>query len=221
MRTVTKVSSNSQFFDWGIRKTFYSNAVKSDKFGNVFTSASFSQSSGYGYYYLLNSDTNVFHQIKGDKFIVKYDSLGNLLWNFSFGNHSDWNQENYAFDIDNQGDVIVSSKYINDLFLDTLNLKSNNTKFYAFKLNGKSGKLIWLNEFLVSSSFSTDNDQKITIDNEDNIYVSFLFQVELPILVTFKLIQVKVQQMPFSKLIKMARVFGRSAQKHLGPTGTV
>ncbi len=175
LRTVTKVSSNSQFFDWGIRKTFYSNAVKSDKFGNVFTSASFSQSSGYGYYYLLNSDTNVFHQIKGDKFIVKYDSLGNLLWNFSFGNHSDWNQENYAFDIDNQGDVIVSSKYINDLFLDTLNLKSNKTKFYAFKLNGKSGKLIWLNEFLVSSSFSTDNDQKITIDNEDNIYVSFLF----------------------------------------------
>lgn len=175
LRTVTKVSTNSQFFDWGISKTIYSNAVKSDKFGNVFTSASFKQSSGYGYYYLLHSDTNVFHQIKGDKFIVKYDSLGNLLWNFSFGNYKDWNQENYGFDIDNQGDVIVSSKYLNDLFLDTLNLKSNLTKFYAFKLNGKTGKLIWVNEFLVSSSFSLDHKQKITIDNEDNIYVSFLF----------------------------------------------
>ena len=33
---------------------------------------------------LLETDTNLFQKIKGDKFIVKYDSLGNLLWNFSF-----------------------------------------------------------------------------------------------------------------------------------------
>lgn len=173
LRTMAKVSSYSQLTEW--YKTIYSNGVKSDKFGNIFTSASFSQSTGYGYYYLCHSDTNILHQIKGDKFIVKYDSMGNILWNFSFGNHSDWEQKKFAFDIDNQGDVIVSSQYWNELYLDTFSLKSNQTKFYVFKLDGKTGKLKWVNEFLDSRSFSLGHYQKFAIDNEDNIYVSFLF----------------------------------------------
>ena len=174
LRTVAKVSTYSQLIDWG-SKTIYSNAVKSDKNGNVFTSASFSQSTGYGNYYMCYSDTNLFQKIKGDKFIVKYDSLGNLLWNFSFGNYKDFNQEKFGFDIDNQGDVVVSSKYSTELFLDTLVLKSKQGITYAFKLDGQTGKLKWVNEFLANRSFNSSHDQKITIDNENNIYVSFLF----------------------------------------------
>ncbi len=174
LRTVAKVSQYSQLIDWSY-KTIYSNGIKSDKNGNIYTSASFSQSTGNGYYYTCYSDTNLFHKIKGDKFIVKYDSLGNLLWNFSFGNHSDFNQEDFAFDIDNQGDVVVSSKYRAELNLDTLVLKSTNAMSFVFKLDGQTGRLIWVNEFLANSSFNLGQKQKITIDNENNIYVSFLF----------------------------------------------
>ena len=173
LRTVARVSSYSQLVDY--YKTIYSNVVKSDKNGNVFTSASFGQSTGYGDYNLCYSDTNLFQKIKGDKFIVKYDSLGNLLWSFSFGNHSNFNQEEWGFDIDSQGDVVGSSKYSTELFLDTLVLRSSQVVSYVFKLDGQTGKLKWVNEFLTTRSFNSDPDQKITIDNENNIYVNFLF----------------------------------------------
>jgi hypothetical protein len=172
LRTVAMVSSYSKLVDYN--KTVYSNAVKSDKNGNVFSSGSLSEP-GNGNYYQCYSDTNLFQKIKGDKFIVKYDSLGNLLWNFSFGNYKAFNQQNFAFDIDYQGDVVVSSKYSTVLFLDTLVLKNTQSVSYAFKLDGQTGRIKWLNQFMINGSFNSNPDQKLTIDNENNIYVSFNF----------------------------------------------
>jgi|694.fasta_scaffold80836_1 hypothetical protein len=172
LRTVARVSSYSKLVDYN--KTVYSNAVKSDKNGNVFSSGSLSEP-GNGNYYQCYSDTNLFQKIKGDKFIVKYDSLGNLLWNFSFGNYKAFNQQNFAFDIDHQGDVVVSSKYSTELFLDTLVLKNTQSVSYAFKLDGQTGRIKWLNQFMINGSFNSNPDQKLTIDNENNIYVSFNF----------------------------------------------
>lgn len=172
LRTVARVSSYSKLVDYN--KTVYSNAVKSDKNGNVFSSGSLSEP-GNGNYYQCYSDTNLFQKIKGDKFIVKYDSLGNLLWNFSFGNYKAFNQQNFAFDIDYQGDVVVSSKYSTELFLDTLVLKNTQSVSYAFKLDGQTGRIKWLNQFMINGSFNSNPDQKLTIDNENNIYVSFNF----------------------------------------------
>lgn len=172
LRTVAMVSSYSKLVDYN--KTVYSNAVKSDKNGNVFSSGSLSEP-GNGNYYQCYSDTNLFQKIKGDKFIVKYDSLGNLLWNFSFGNYKAFNQQNFAFDIDHQGDVVVSSKYSTELFLDTLVLKNTQSVSYAFKLDGQTGRIKWLNQFMINGSFNSNPDQKLTIDNENNIYVSFNF----------------------------------------------
>ncbi len=172
LRTVAMVSSYSKLVDYN--KTVYSNAVKSDKNGNVFSSGSLSEP-GNGNYYQCYSDTNLFQKIKGDKFIVKYDSLGNLLWNFSFGNYKAFNQQNFAFDIDYQGDVVVSSKYSTELFLDTLVLKNTQSVSYAFKLDGQTGRIKWLNQFMINGSFNSNPDQKLTIDNENNIYVSFNF----------------------------------------------
>lgn len=173
LRTAACVSSLSQLTPY--YKTIYSNAVKSDKNGNVFSSGSIRQSPGYGNYYLSYSDTNLFHNIKGDKFIVKYDSLGNLLWNFSFGNFRFDNQGYFGFAIDHQGDVVVSSKFLTELFLDTLVLKNTQSVSYVFKLDGQTGRIKWLNQFMTNVSFDSNPDQKITIDNENNIYVSFNF----------------------------------------------
>ena len=172
LRTVARVSSYSKLVDYN--KTIFSNGVKSDKNGNVFSSGSLSEP-GNGNYYQCYSDTNLFQKIKGDKFIVKYDSLGNLLWNFSFGNYKAFNQQNFAFDIDYQGDVVVSSKYSTELFLDTLVLKNTQSVSYAFKLDGQTGRIKWLNQFMINGSFNSNPDQKLTIDNENNIYVSFNF----------------------------------------------
>lgn len=198
LRTVARISSLSQLIDYN--KTIYSNSVKSDKYGNVFSSGRFSQSTGYGDYYFCNSDTNLFQKIKGDKFIVKYDSFGNLLWNFSFGNYKAFNQEKFGFDIDNQGDVIVSSKYSTELFLDTIVKRNNQAVYYAFKIDGQTGKLKWLNEFLKSSSFNSNPDQKITVDNENNIYVSFLFSNGLAIIGSF---QIRSTKSPANAILKL------------------
>lgn len=173
LRTAACVSSLSQLIPY--YKIFHSNAVKCDKNGNVFSSGSIPQQPGNGYGYMCYSDTNLFQNIKGDKFIVKYDSFGNLLWNFSFGNYRFDNQTYFGFAIDNQGDVVVASRYYTELFLDTLVLRDNQAVSYVFKLDGQTGRIKWLNQFMAHRSFDTDPDQKIAIDNENNIYVGFNF----------------------------------------------
>jgi hypothetical protein len=204
LRTVARVSSYSQLIDYN--KTIFSNGVKSDKNGNVFSSGSFSQSTGYGDYNLCYSDTNLFQKIKGDKFIVKYDSLGNLLWNLSFGNYRGFNQKECGFDIDNQGDVVVSSNYLPELFLDTLVLKSSQVVSYVFKLDGQTGKLKWVKEFLTTRSFNSPPDQKITIDNEDNIYVSFNFNDGLANIGSFQINSLKSTANAILKLNKEGNI---------------
>ncbi|MFM2334991.1 MAG: hypothetical protein RIS91_994 [Bacteroidota bacterium] len=197
LRTVAMVSSYSKLVDYN--KTVYSNAVKSDKNGNVFSSGSLSEP-GNGNYYQCYSDTNLFQKIKGDKFIVKYDSLGNLLWNFSFGNYKAFNQQNFAFDIDHQGDVVVSSKYSTELFLDTLVLKNTQSVSYAFKLDGQTGRIKWLNQFMINGSFNSNPDQKLTIDNENNIYVSFNFYGGIANVGSF---QINSTMSPASAILKL------------------
>ena len=137
---------------------------------------------------------------------MKYDSLGNLLWNLSFGNYRGFNQKECGFDVDNQGDVVVSSNYLPELFLDTLVLKSSQVVSYVFKLDGQTGKLKWVKEFLTTRSFISPPDQKITIDNEDNIYVSFNFNDGLANIGSFQINSLKSTANAILKLNKEGNI---------------
>ncbi len=175
LRTTAPVSKTNPFI--GIDKDVFSNAVKSDKYGNVFVSASFPALSGYGNNYLLHTDTNILQHIKGDKLIVKYDSLGQFLWSFSFGNYYNilTNQRKFGFDIDNNGDVVIASKYRNTLNLDTDTFTTPETMWYVMKLDGKTGKLKWIKEYLPQLSASWSHITNLALDDKNNIYVSFMF----------------------------------------------
>ncbi len=176
LRTTAPVSKTSPKVSFNYDKNVISNAVKSDKYGNVFVSASFPTLTGYGDNYLRYSDTNLLHHIKGDKLIEKFDSSGQLLWSFSFGNYNyASNQTKYGFEIDNNGDVVVSSKYRNTLNIDTLTDSTSESMWYVFKLDGKTGKLKWIKEFLPDLNFGYSLRGSLALDDKNNIYVSFMF----------------------------------------------
>ena len=82
------------------------NSVSADKLGNVFVTGTFSGSTiTFGNFTLTNSDSS-------DVYIVKYNSLGNVLWAKSAGgNAANGDNEGYSVSTDSIGNVFLTGYF--------------------------------------------------------------------------------------------------------------
>ncbi|MBV6484089.1 MAG: hypothetical protein KFKLKKLM_00572 [Flavobacteriales bacterium] len=145
----------------------YINSITVDNDGNVIVS---------GYYespiitidsiILNNSDSNIL--ITSDIFVIKYNSLGNLLWANSFGgNESDYSS---GISTDSDGNIYMTGFYSSDSITfgtTTLN-NSSGSQIFLVKFN-PFGNVVWVNS--MGESYS-ERSSSISIDFNNNIYLA-------------------------------------------------
>ncbi len=115
----------------------------------------------------IDSDNNVYlcgyidetYGSSYDALIVKYNAVGNRIWNISWGRPS-YYDEATDIAIDSESNVIIGG-IANFVVLD-------NQMFIA-KFNSTSGKEIWNATYGISSE---EQGYGITVDNADNIYIA-------------------------------------------------
>lgn len=138
-------------------KSSSANEAKVDKNGNVyFIGDFFSDSIKWGNNYVKNiRSTSGTQNVHSDFFVVKFDSLGNVIWSKSFGGKS--SDFGRSIDVDQFGNIYITGCFQSDtLILDNIKLVNNSKlnggiaswsgewqkDFFIAKLNS-SGSIIW------------------------------------------------------------------------------
>jgi hypothetical protein len=139
-----------------------STKITVDLYGNIFAIGAYQSDS-------ISFETNTLYNSGGwDIFILKYDSLGNLLWAKSFGNNGD--ELAYSCKTDAIGNLIVTGMFNSDsMTIDNTTITNNGiTDIFILKCDSL-GNMLWF-----KGEGSTGNDQgfNVTIDIYGNIYTS-------------------------------------------------
>jgi len=141
----------------GSPKTDYINAVCSDPLGNIIFTGHYYDSISFG-------DTSLYALGGADVFIAKYSPDGDRIWlKQASGSSSD---QSYAIDCDNEGNIIFSGSFFNDVSIgDTTLTTGDPTGVYFAKLN-PGGELIFAEQAdgngLIAQSFARfDNNGDI------------------------------------------------------------
>jgi hypothetical protein len=143
----------------------YSGSVAFDRTGNILAIGDFeSDSIQFGSTMLLNSHA---FGMGRDAFVVKYDSIGNVIWAKSFGGNNEEYEESIA--ADPWGNVIIGGYYASDTinFGSFIFYNSNNPRLFLVKLN-HAGNVLWAQEGTVGGTHLND----IQTDNAANIYIT-------------------------------------------------
>jgi hypothetical protein len=137
-------------------------AVASDNKGNVYISGKFQDSISYS-----GSTTPMVSAGMADIMLIKYDSLGNLLWEKQFGGIG----EDNAFDAacDQNNNLFISGYFQETIQFDTITLTSfGGFDFFLIKLN-ENGNVLWAKQF---GGTGNEGGNEIAIDNAGRIVVS-------------------------------------------------
>ncbi len=117
--------------------------VAADKFGNVYETGDFRQLISFG------KDTLNTQNAPGDVYLVKYDSLGNVLWARQSVT-PDVSNQGYASSVvvDNEGNAYITGSYRDTISFGSFTLtapKSNNYTFYSiyFAKYDSKGNVVW------------------------------------------------------------------------------
>ena len=147
------------------------NAITTDKNGDIiFTGTSFSTEFNFGPY-IYNTPSNS----GGDVFVVKSDSLGNVLWLKSY---TGMGQDEWAQSIkcDSVGNIYIGGHFTSNKFIvgtDTLiNMQPGKENVFLLKLN-PNGEPIWARSWGGSKS---DQLKQMTLDKLGNIYITGPFK---------------------------------------------
>ncbi len=169
------LNANAQTPAWQWSSSFggllndQSTSIANDAFGNIYVVGSFySTTITFGSYTLVNHDNSGLTQ---DVFIVKFDSIGNVVWAQGFG--GSLRDEADCVVIDLLGNIVISGKFNSPSFIfgaDTLNSIGYFNLFFA-KIDG-GGNPLWAKS-IDCDSFSWVHP--ITTDLQNNIYVSGSF----------------------------------------------
>lgn len=114
------------------------NTIVTDNFGNVYISGVFSSASiSFGTFTLINDSVGT-----NDIFVVKYDSIGNVVWANSFGGKLDDNVNTIT--TDNAGNVIIAGSFFSSSisFASTTLHNYGYPSFFLAKLNN-AGSVLW------------------------------------------------------------------------------
>lgn len=158
-------------WDWvrsvgGIKDESYK-AIAIDHSGNVYVTGTFwSPSITFGSVVLTNAGTSA-----GDLFVVKYDSLGTVLWAKSLGGPG--NEGGYGIKVGVSGDVYVSGFFSSPSLSFGGNLLQNagNNDILLLKFDA-SGNKIW---GLAEGGSQADEAECLALDDSDNIIIGGKF----------------------------------------------
>lgn len=141
------------------------NSIDVDTHGNIYVTGSFSSSTiTFGTTTLINAGDN-------DIFIVKYDSLGNVLWaKCAGGTDSDIGR---SIGVDIYGNCYVTGSYSSPtLILDTITLQNYGSGDIFIVKYDSLGNLLWAKNAIGSSN---DYPMDITLDQYGNSYITGAF----------------------------------------------
>ena len=144
--------------------------VATDNLGNVYLVGSYGSSTiSFGSITLTNTTTTNY----ADGFLIKYDSIGNVIWAGDIGGTG--NDVPSSIAIDPIGNVLISGYYNSpNLSFSGTNILSNSSGNYETFIAkyDSSGNIIW-----AKSSISNNNDYSysITTDNLGNAYIGGTF----------------------------------------------
>jgi hypothetical protein len=143
----------------------YGYSTTTDVQGNVYISGRFnSPSITFGGYTVTNSGN-------ADMFIVKYDSIGNVLWANSLGASSDEVGNSIATDLN--GNVYVTGYYVSPTIIigsDTL-VNSGGSDMFIVKYD-LNGNIQWAKN---AGGTGWDNGYSVDTDDSGNIYLTGYF----------------------------------------------
>ena len=163
-------------------------SVTTDIYGNVYITGFFrSKTIQFGTATLANTDTS---GNTDDIFLVKYDSLGALLWAKSFGGPAD--EESTSLTTDYLGNVYLTANYtslvmhVGFVTLTNANTDSTTLTYDAFtaKFN-QAGNVQWAKSF---GGYYDENINGITSDAAGNTYITGYFSSDTVYFDTSKVI---------------------------------
>ncbi len=149
----------------GDNKWDESYCVSTDIFGNVYVTGSFSSSIiTFGTTTLTNSGV-------WDVFVVKYDSVGNVLWAKNFGG-TDFD-DGYSLSADIYGYLYITGRFMSSqISFGTFNLTNSGFNDTFIVKCDSIGNVLWAKS---SNSASNDYGKNITTDGVGNVYLAGFF----------------------------------------------
>jgi hypothetical protein len=126
--------------------------------------------------YLADYSDSSFHftELRGQSIYAKYDIFGNIVWVNSIGGQTLYFQDSH-FILDSKGDLIIFGQYKYQGHFDEDTIATDKNDFYLAKLDGTSGDVLWVKVIATTDYSNSIVTDKITLDHEDNIYLTFLY----------------------------------------------
>jgi len=116
-----------------------------------------------------------------DIFVVKYNSMGTVVWAKKFGDASEQLPSSVA--IDSAGDVLIAGEFLGTVNFgdmpDTALTSNMGTRdIFVAKLSAATGDRVWSQAF---ANAYTQEEASVAVDAADNVYVSGTFSSNLTI----------------------------------------
>lgn len=126
---------------------------------------------------LLAYQENAKSKLKAGQFTAKLTPQGKLAWIASYGALSNFFERNFHQVLDKKGDVYVAGHAYGKAVFgnDTVNFAGKNIS-YLLKLNGQTGALIWYKVLCLSPSSQYSFIDGLTIDDNNNLFVSLQYE---------------------------------------------
>jgi hypothetical protein len=173
---ITTLTTNAQNYKWaksiGGTSIDRAQCIETDASGNVYVAGAFSDSVDFD---LGVGTTKLGAAGMRDAFLAKYNSEGEFIWAFSFGDTYD--DEILDLKVDNEGNIIITGSFMGTIDLDpgvgttnVTSVMSNNDGFLA--KYSSSGSFIWGFSF---GSSANDYGKHIQINSNNDIYLDGYF----------------------------------------------
>ena len=143
----------------------YGNAVATDGNGNVYVTGY------YSYFPIIFGTDTLDNAGQSDLFVVKYDSVGSVLWSRSAGGSND--DIGISVATDGSGNIYLTGHFFSSsiTFGTTSLINDGNNDIFVVKYNS-AGNAFWAKR---AGGVAPESGQGVAIDAYDNVYVTGIF----------------------------------------------
>lgn len=173
------LSTNAQTWLWakqgsvppdGVNSIDEVTSINRDAFSNVYETGYFIDSVYFDSFLLKSSNTDIF--------LVKYDSIGNVLWANQASNSISYRDQGYSVQHDMANNIYITGMFQQSISFgtDTLNsplYNSYSSSVFLVKYS-PSGNIIWAKQSTGDTNYGCCG-YSISTDRESNLYVSGAF----------------------------------------------
>ncbi len=152
----------------------YTQDVEFDDAGNVIVG--FNTNRNWSETSQVYGDTNIVTQHPGIQYVVKYNAYGELMWSNGIGDDHGVYFRDSEFAVRPNGNVIVVGQFSDKGYFGNDSLETSQAGFYMVELDGNSGDVLWKRLLGEESYVNKLYPEGVTVDEEGNIYLAFLFR---------------------------------------------